>query len=333
MRRANAPSASASALGAAAGRERPQPAGGLEQRGGLQLAAPQVALDRDVRGVGVLALQQLARGERRAGVRERAQLGGVVVARELGERAREQQVAGRDRQPRARRPRPPWGARGAAGAPSIRSSWTSVAECTSSTATAARTRRSSPSALSGGPPRRLGREHDEQRAQPLAAGDDRGVRVRGERRAGLRGHPLQVELGARHPLAQLRAAAAHDRVEPVHARRVGPARRSRWRTTVLIMHLSAGTVPAWIATMPPAVSSSRCPPGPPAPSPPPAPRAREALDRVGQVGVGVGDRCRPGGSRTRARPPLRARQPPERRHDAVEPQPVEERQRRARRAW
>ncbi len=99
MRRANAPSASASARGSAHGRERPQPAGGLEQRRRLQLAAPQVALDRDVRRVGVLALQQLARGERRAGVRERAQLRCVLVARELGERPREQQVAGRDRQP------------------------------------------------------------------------------------------------------------------------------------------------------------------------------------------------------------------------------------------
>ena len=80
------------------GHERSEPAGGLEQRRGLQLAAPQVALDRDVRGVGVLALQQLALGQRRAGVRERAQLRVVAVARELGERAREQQVAGGDRE-------------------------------------------------------------------------------------------------------------------------------------------------------------------------------------------------------------------------------------------
>ncbi len=97
MRRANAPSASARAALAIVRDQRPQAARGLEQRGRLQLAAAQVALDRDARGVGVLALQQLARGERRAGVRERAQLGRVAVARELGEGAREEQVAGRDR--------------------------------------------------------------------------------------------------------------------------------------------------------------------------------------------------------------------------------------------
>ncbi len=96
MRRANAPSASASALEPPQRVSAPEPARGLEQRRGLQLAAPQVALDRDVRRVGVLALQQLAFGERRARLRERAQLRRVLVARELGERPREQQVAGRD---------------------------------------------------------------------------------------------------------------------------------------------------------------------------------------------------------------------------------------------
>ena len=65
--------------------ERAEPAGGLEQRCRLQLASPQVAPDRDVGRVGILALQQLPRGERRAGLREREQLGRVLVARELRE--------------------------------------------------------------------------------------------------------------------------------------------------------------------------------------------------------------------------------------------------------
>ncbi len=68
-------------------------------------------------------------------------------------------------------------------------------------------------------------EHDEQRAQALAAGEHGGVGVGGERRAGLRGHPLEVALGALHALSQAVAAAAHDRVESVdllHAERLPP---------------------------------------------------------------------------------------------------------------
>ena len=57
----------------------------------------QVALERDVRAPRVGALHQLAAGERRRGRRERAQLRDRAVARELGEGAREQQVAGRGR--------------------------------------------------------------------------------------------------------------------------------------------------------------------------------------------------------------------------------------------
>ncbi len=77
--------------------QRAEAAGGFEQRGGLQLAAPQIALDRHVWRVGVLPLQQLTRGEGGAGVRERAQLGLILVTRELRKRAREQQVTGGDR--------------------------------------------------------------------------------------------------------------------------------------------------------------------------------------------------------------------------------------------
>ena len=55
--------------------------------------------------------------------------------------------------------------------------------------------------------RGLGGEHDEQRTQPLAAGHDRRVGVRGERRTRGGRHPLQVQLDASHPLAQPLAAA------------------------------------------------------------------------------------------------------------------------------
>ena len=116
MRRANEPSASASArepLRRAV--ERPEAARRLEQRGGLQLAAAQVALDRHVRRVGVLALQQLAaRPAPSWRPTARAAAPTSLVARELGERAREQQIPGGDRHLAAGRRRPPWGARGAA---------------------------------------------------------------------------------------------------------------------------------------------------------------------------------------------------------------------------
>ena len=90
-------------------RERAQAAGGLEQRGRLQLAAAQVALDRHLERVAVLALEQLADRQRRARVRERPQLLVVAVAGQLRERPREQQVAGRDRRSRGRRRRRPSG--------------------------------------------------------------------------------------------------------------------------------------------------------------------------------------------------------------------------------
>ncbi len=167
--------------------QRPEPARRLEQRRGLQLAAPQVALDGHVRGVGVLALQQLAFGERRAGLRERAQLLGVVVARELGERTREQQVAGRDRHlaPGDRGDGRMAAAQQGAVDQVVVDERRGVHELD-------RDGRAHEPLLALGcrrrPAGRLGGEHDEQRAQALAAGEDRGVGVRGQRRAGLRGH-------------------------------------------------------------------------------------------------------------------------------------------------
>jgi hypothetical protein len=231
-------------------RERPQAARGLEQRRRLQLAAPQIALDRDVGGVCILALQQLAGCERRARVRERAQLRGVLVARQLGERAREEQIPGRDcdlasghgRHRGAPTPQPRTVDQVVVDerrrVDELHSDGRSHEPCL---------------ALEGvrGSAGRLGRENHEQRAQPLAARHDRGVRMGCQRRAGLRCDLLEVQLGAGHALAERAAAAAHDRVEPVHA----PLRSDGSRAAHCAHHaLSAGTVPAWIATIPPAVS-------------------------------------------------------------------------------
>src|SRR6202042_2117030 len=64
--------------------------------------ALQISLDRDIRDIGVLALQQLARGKRRARVGEGTQLLGVAIASQLGKRAREKQIACGDRRLAAR---------------------------------------------------------------------------------------------------------------------------------------------------------------------------------------------------------------------------------------
>ena len=250
MRRANAPSAVGERGRAADRVERAEPAGRLEQRRGLQLAAAQVALDRDVRGAGVLALQQLAFGQRRAGLRERLQLLGVLVARELGEGAREQQVAGRDRDVAAPAAAATVGRPRRSCAPSIRSSWTSVAECTSSTATAARTSRSSPSAPRAGPPAdsaasttSSGRSRLPPAATVAFACAASGAPASAVTR-------VEMRLGACHRARAARAAASHDRVE----RRRRPARAPRRPSPDARSRASAGTVPTWIATMPPAVS-------------------------------------------------------------------------------
>src|SRR5207253_2146321 len=67
-----------------------EPAGSLEQTRRLQLAALEVALDRDVGVPRVLALQQLAASERRRGTRQQPHLLGVPVLDKLRECAGEQ---------------------------------------------------------------------------------------------------------------------------------------------------------------------------------------------------------------------------------------------------
>jgi len=108
-----------------------------------------------------------------------------------------------------------------------------------------------------GPAGRLCREHDKQRSQSLAAGAHRRIGVRRQRLASARRDQLEVALGAPHALAQLLAATAHDRVDALHA-----FRRARRPGAVQRVHPAsppgiapAGTVPAWIATIPPASST------------------------------------------------------------------------------
>ena len=85
----------------------------LEERRRLQLAAMQVALDAHLGVPGVLALEQLALGEGGARPRERPHRRERAGERQLGERAREQQVADRDRHVAAGRSPRPSGARDA----------------------------------------------------------------------------------------------------------------------------------------------------------------------------------------------------------------------------
>ena len=128
-----------------------QAAGRLEQPRGLEVAALEVALARD-RGVPrVGTLHQLARRERRRRVREHLHV--LRDAARPRARRRPARTAGR-------RPPSPSGARTTrtrsrrprrSGAASSTSSWTSVAEWTSSTATAPRSRRSASASSVGGP--------------------------------------------------------------------------------------------------------------------------------------------------------------------------------------
>ncbi len=95
------------------------------------------------------------------------------------------------------------------------------------------------------------REHDQQGPQALASGEHRGGGVHRQRGARLASHPLEVLLGAHHPLTQHRPAAAHDlRYGLVVLRRL----RLCGAAHCMNDEPSGGTVPAWMAMMPPAVS-------------------------------------------------------------------------------
>ncbi len=150
--------------------------------------------------VGILPLQKLSGSERRAGVGESAQLVGILVEGELGERAREQEVAGGDR------------------------SGASCDSCDGRVPPAQQRtvdqvivderggmheldrHRGSHEALLPLPTdrraaNRLGRQHDEQGAQALAPCEDRRVGVFGEGASRAGGDALQMTLDAGHALA------------------------------------------------------------------------------------------------------------------------------------
>ena len=130
------------------------------------------------------------------------------------------------------------------GAASSTSSWTSVAEWISSTATAARSTPSSSRSPAAG------REEDEQRPQPLAAGADRRARVRGEHLA-VRGRQLLEPL-----------------LEPRHQRR--DVRATRLDEGEDLLGAAHRTVPAWMAMIPPAVRIQRTSVSPRRPAAPPS---------------------------------------------------------------
>ena len=173
MRRPKSPSA----LRLAAALERAEPARRLEQPRGLEVAAVQVALARDLDVPRVLALQQLALGERRT-TRPTAR-GSRPGARSAPARRTRARTAGRRSRwrSRGRRSRRRSGGRGAAARRRARRR----GPASRSGSARPRPRRAATPSWFGSA-RLAGGEEDEQRPQPLAAGADRRARVLGEQR-------------------------------------------------------------------------------------------------------------------------------------------------------
>ena len=233
MRRPNAPSAA----GVAAGLERAEPARRLEQPRGLELAARAGSARTGPSASQASARwQQLAVGERRARVaRARGSRRRGRCVGELGERAREQQVAGRGRGVAAR------AVATTVGTPAAQRRGVEhvvVDERRAVDELDRGGRADQPLAVLA---RRPPRKH-EQRAQALAAGGDRRARVLG--RAARRGRPAS----SREPLLDARRAA--------RARASPPARDDLGDRCPLTAMLSA-FVPTWIAMIPPAVRTQR----------------------------------------------------------------------------
>ena len=275
--------------------ERAQPARGLEQPRGLQLAALQVALDRHRAVLGVLALQQLARGQRRAGVRERPQL--VDARRCAPARRTRARTAGRRSRWRSSRPADGRDRRVAAAQLRRRRS--------------GRRGRAWPSAPARRPRQRARRRRRSRRRRPRpparAAGAGACRRPRSSRR---RARPA-----ARRPGGDRRQAL----LDPAHAapRRADPprARRPRRPSARVAAHRPLPDVDRDDAARgqhladPPEARALQLPAS--------SVGTGEALHRVGQVAVGVG---LPGGA-------------PEHGHQAVEPHPVEPATAAAAAAW
>ena len=191
--------------------QRAQLAGGAEEPGGLQIAAAQIALARGLQLPGVLALQQFALDQRRRGVREHTHRLDRAAARELRERAREQQVAGGggDRAPGGGHHRRP-------AAPQHRGIQHVVVHERRAVHQLDRDRRAQRS-VAPGRVRPRGHEH-QQRPQPLAARGDRGAGVLAQRRP--------VRVGDRGRDAPPGRASARGRALPPPRRPRRPPRRS-----------------------------------------------------------------------------------------------------------
>ena len=233
MRRAKAPSPSASALGesgsgAFLGDQRTELARGREQRRGLELAA-EVALDVRRAARGVLALHQLTRGQRERASESGAAARGRRCARAPRRRAR---TAGR----RSRSPPAAGGGKhrlAARAAAARRRARRRGRASRSGPARPPRPRGSARSLCARRRPRRgppaASKARHQQRAQALAAGQDGRGGVHGERHAGLRPDPLEVLLGGQHPLAKLprRRAACAPRRTAIALRSVSDP-KTRW---------------------------------------------------------------------------------------------------------
>ena len=252
-------------------RPRARPAGtrprtGSRSSGG---SAARSAPPSHVVAVGVVALRQLAHGQRQAGVGEHADLALVVVRGEERERAREHEVAGGGRGLRGRGSRTRWRVPARRAARSTTSSCTSVAMCTSSTAAAARTGR-----LALVP---AGTQQHEQRPQALAAGGSVPAaasasaspwpaaissRRRSARsiRAGIRVPAEQHDVvhGAHRGVGGRHAAGmdCHDAARPGRrtARRASPRRASAARARAR----AESAAPSWAGTCRPRGRRRRC---------------------------------------------------------------------------
>ena len=277
MRRPNAPSA----LGRCrAPSQRAELAGGLEQAARSSARSAQVALDGDRRVPGVGALEQLA--PRRAPRRRRRARGpasGVARRGELGERAREEEVARGDRQRRG----PP------------------------AATTVGRPRRS----VGARRARRRGRAWRSGRARPRRAARTSGAGVLG---LGPRRRAPAAGAGACRPRrsSRRRARREHRRRAPAasSARRsstrassagtCGAAGLRRPRSTARRSRRQAPVAPTCRAMMPPAVRIQRTSSSPARAIAAAEPsRPGEAPHRARQVGVGVGVAGEPADARAR----------------------------------
>ena len=282
-------------------------AGALEQASRLQLAAPQVALRRDREVEGVAALRELAEGEGDRGRRQELDLLRCAVARRA--RRRRARTGGRRRPAPASRPERATtvGLPRRSGAASSTSSWTREAMWTSSIAVAARI------AASPAPGPALSRTSIGRRRLPPASSVEpasaASVSPWPSSRRRSRSSTASMRAGSQASAASRTRVTGGGTAERFTSclgsgPRCAPARRERLRPAL---------APEWMAMIPPASSEV---PDPLEPSRRHQLRQalgrREALHRLGQVRVGVavaGDRA-------------------QQRHDPVEPQRVEGRERR-----